>query len=747
MRISFIIDHVLSLARQRDQGLSSLIIKEPAMSRPFRNPSITTTFMMALAIGPLQAVARENFDTRLLSTPAITEGKIAFVYADDIWVADADGANPRRVTSHPGEEQNPYFSPDGKHIAFTASYDGNVDVYVIPTEGGEPTRLTWHPGDDIVRGFTPDGKVLFSSQRAVFSRRHSQFFTVASTAACPRRLPVPTGDKGAISPDGKYLAYTPLGEALPPVEELSRRHGLADLDPQARRPVARGDPQARRRLQRHRADVDRRDGLLPLRPRRRVQPVLVRPAARKAVARCTDTMRFPVASASAGAGKVIYEQAGWLHLFDPHERQSHRLEDRRGGRPGRDPAPLRERRQAHPRASASRPTGKRAVLEIPRRDRHRAGQEGRSAQPDRRRPACTSARRPGRPTASRSPISPTRRANTSSSSGRRTARARAESYPLKGSGFLRAAGLVARQQEDRLHRQLPHALLDRPGQRARQAGRRRADLRAERTSRTTTPGRPTRSGWPTPSPTAPASSIWLYDLGQDKSHARDRRPGRGRRAGLRPRRQVPLFPRLDRRRPGQQLVRPVDHRHAGDRRRSTWSRSRRRRPTRSSRKATRKASTDADKEAVGRSKSDKDEDKDKDKESDKDKGKDKEKEKPTAAGRDRPGWDRGRVVALPVGVGASSRIWPPGSEGRSITSAAWSPAETGAGGGKPSLRRFDLKTREEETLAEGIDDSSSRPIARRSSTQSAGRIRTAVPRARVHSGSSTRASSTRVTAR
>ena len=73
------------------------------------------------------------------------------------------------MTSHPGEEQNPYFSPDGKHIAFTASYDGNVDAYVIPTDGGEPTRLTWHPGDDIVRGFTPDGKVLFSSPRAVFS--------------------------------------------------------------------------------------------------------------------------------------------------------------------------------------------------------------------------------------------------------------------------------------------------------------------------------------------------------------------------------------------------------------------------------------------------------------------------------------------------------------------------------------------------------------------------------------------------
>ena len=149
-------------------------------------------------------------------------------------MADADGKNPRRVTSHPGEEQNPYFSPDGKHIAFTASYDGNVDVYVIPTEGGEPTRLTWHPGEDIVRGFTPDGKVLFSSQREVFSRRHSQFFTVGIDG---RRAPTPAdperrhgGHLARRQVPGLYAAR----RAVPPVEELPRRHGLADLGPEAR---------------------------------------------------------------------------------------------------------------------------------------------------------------------------------------------------------------------------------------------------------------------------------------------------------------------------------------------------------------------------------------------------------------------------------------------------------------------------------------------------------------------------------
>src|ERR1700757_472982 len=90
-------------------------IEEQAMRRRRWNGMAIAAIAMALA--PASTRALDTSDTRLLATPAITEGKIAFAYADDLWVADADGKNPRRVTSHPGEEQNPYFSPDGRHIA------------------------------------------------------------------------------------------------------------------------------------------------------------------------------------------------------------------------------------------------------------------------------------------------------------------------------------------------------------------------------------------------------------------------------------------------------------------------------------------------------------------------------------------------------------------------------------------------------------------------------------------------------
>src|SRR5437588_12344954 len=122
----------------------------------------TLAFLATLLLTtPVLAV--DIHDTRLLSEPAVSADRIAFAYANDLWVANLDGSGVRRLTSHPGIEAGPHFSPDGSLIAFTGSYEGNADVYVVAAEGGVPKRLTWHPKADVALGFTPDGKsVLFS---------------------------------------------------------------------------------------------------------------------------------------------------------------------------------------------------------------------------------------------------------------------------------------------------------------------------------------------------------------------------------------------------------------------------------------------------------------------------------------------------------------------------------------------------------------------------------------------------------
>lgn len=154
-------------------------------------------------------------NTRLLAQPALSDDHIAFIYAEDLWIANKDGSNPKRLTIDKGVEGSPVFSPDGKIIAFSASYDGNYDVFVIPSNGGIPKRLTYHPGPDLVRGFTPDGKsVLFASQRKVFTNRHLQLFEISVDGGQITQLKIPRAFWADYNADGSKIAYTPAYEAF-----------------------------------------------------------------------------------------------------------------------------------------------------------------------------------------------------------------------------------------------------------------------------------------------------------------------------------------------------------------------------------------------------------------------------------------------------------------------------------------------------------------------------------------------------
>ncbi len=166
-------------------------------------------FLLAMAaFGVRTALA--GVDARLMRQPAVSATEIAFVYAGDIWIVPKSGGPARRLSTPPGEESFPRFSPDGSLLAFTANYDGNEDIYVVPAAGGMPKRLTHHPSPDRTLGWSPDGSsVLYASPMASGIRWVNQLFKVPRRGGLPERLPVPYGEFGAISPDGRTLAYTP----------------------------------------------------------------------------------------------------------------------------------------------------------------------------------------------------------------------------------------------------------------------------------------------------------------------------------------------------------------------------------------------------------------------------------------------------------------------------------------------------------------------------------------------------------
>jgi tricorn protease len=67
----------------------------------------------------------------------------------------------------------------------------------------------------VPQAFTPDGqRVLFTSGRADFSGRYTQFWTAAVDGGPETRLPIPNGSQATYSPDGRFIAYNPIGRAF-----------------------------------------------------------------------------------------------------------------------------------------------------------------------------------------------------------------------------------------------------------------------------------------------------------------------------------------------------------------------------------------------------------------------------------------------------------------------------------------------------------------------------------------------------
>lgn len=279
--------------------------------------------LLALA-AVLGASSGAEAQTRLLRQPTVSEKHIAFSYANNIWVVDRRGGEARRLTSTQGEESNPKLSPDGRWVAFSAQYGGNTDVFVVPVEGGEPRRLTWHPGSDLVQGWSPDGKrIVFASGRTSAPTGVPKFWSVPLAGGSPEALPMPRAYQGKYSPDGKRFAYRMANSWDD--EWRNYRGGqnrpiwILDLKSYDLETPPWTDSK----------DIDPAwlgDAVYFLSDRDWLMNLWAYDTKSKALRQVTRFVDYDIKSMDAGAGVVVFEQGGYIHLYDPKSDRAERVQ-------------------------------------------------------------------------------------------------------------------------------------------------------------------------------------------------------------------------------------------------------------------------------------------------------------------------------------------------------------------------------------------------------------------------------------
>ncbi|TXG35373.1 S41 family peptidase [Seonamhaeicola maritimus] len=147
----------------------------------------------------------------IINFPALSPNgnSIAFNFQGDIWTSDINGNNTRRLTVHEAYDTRPFWSADGKSIAFQSDRYGNNDIYIIPSNGGLSKRLTHHSASDMITDYTSKGDIIFSTKRNfVQVERSGETHIINEKGGTPYRYMSATGFDAKLSPNGKFIVFT-----------------------------------------------------------------------------------------------------------------------------------------------------------------------------------------------------------------------------------------------------------------------------------------------------------------------------------------------------------------------------------------------------------------------------------------------------------------------------------------------------------------------------------------------------------
>lgn len=170
----------------RPSGISEQSPATPAVVTPFPKGLIGTLVFQSDLAGPDNPEGRTRLYTLALATGAVT--------------AITRGRDHR--------DENPRWSPDGRRIAFKSNRGGNTyDLYVMDADGSNPVRLTDHPANDHDPAWMPDGQsLIFNSERDSRGDLYRVWLSDRRVERLTRNF-VGRAIMPNVSPDGRSVAF------------------------------------------------------------------------------------------------------------------------------------------------------------------------------------------------------------------------------------------------------------------------------------------------------------------------------------------------------------------------------------------------------------------------------------------------------------------------------------------------------------------------------------------------------------
>ena len=174
----------------------------------------TYRMVVADADGANERTIMESTDPIMSPAWSPDSRQLAYVSFEDsvssIFVQTLRTGNRLKVSSRPGINGAPAFSPDGRKLVLTlGGADGNPDIHVLDLASRELTRLTTNRAIDTEGSWSPDGsEIYFTSDRS----GGPQIYKIPSTGGTPERVTF-EGSYNArprLSPDGTKLAMVHL---------------------------------------------------------------------------------------------------------------------------------------------------------------------------------------------------------------------------------------------------------------------------------------------------------------------------------------------------------------------------------------------------------------------------------------------------------------------------------------------------------------------------------------------------------